>query len=53
MTKPKPSYCDTGDGTGVDWECYEEAMGDYMDSERDREIEEKFEREEEKENKND
>ena len=39
MRKPKPS--DYDDGNGVDWDCYDEAMGDYEDSERDRELEER------------
>ena len=47
MRKPKPSDCD--DGNGVDWDCYDDAMGDYEDSERDRELEERSERTDERE----
>lgn len=46
----KPKYRDCTDEYGeFDFECYEEAMGDYEDSERDRELEERFERQDEKE----
>ena len=41
MRKPKPSDCDPGDGNGPDWDCYDEAMGDYEDAERERELEER------------
>ncbi len=48
MRKPKYSDC-TDDNGEFDAECYDEAMGNYEDSERDRELEEHFERQEEKE----
>ena len=48
MRKPKPSDCDDGCGE-VDWECFNEAMGDFEDSERDRELEERMERQDERE----
>ncbi len=46
MRKPKRSDC-TDDNGEVDYDEYESAMGDYEDAERDREIEERWEREEE------
>ena len=49
MRKPNPKDCDQGDGNGVNWDCFDEAMGDFEDAERDRELEERMERTEEKE----
>ncbi len=46
MRKPKRSDS-TDDNGEVDYDEYESAMGDYEDAERDREIEERWEREEE------
>ena len=43
MRKPKPSDCDNGDGNGTDWDCFDEAMGEFEDAERDRELEERNE----------
>ncbi len=51
MRMPHPKEFDQGDGNGVDYEAYEEAMGDYEDAERDKELDEFFEKEEEKERK--
>jgi len=45
MRKPMPSDCN--DGNGVDWECYDDAMGTYEDTAyeeaRDRKMEEELE----------
>ena len=46
MRKPKISEFTEDDGD-VDFDGYEEQMGNFYDSERDREIEERFMREEE------
>jgi hypothetical protein len=48
MRKPKRSEFDNGDGT-YDHDGFNEVMGDYEDSERDRELEERMERTEERE----
>ena len=48
MRKPKISKFREDDGT-VDHEAFDETMGDYEDAERDRELEERNERTEEKE----
>ena len=43
----RPTYSDCTDDTGsFDAECYEEAMGNYADEQRDREIEQRWEEEE-------
>lgn len=49
MRKPKPSEFDTGDGNGVDHDAYDDKMSEYEDAERDRELEERNERTDEKE----
>ena len=46
MRRPKLSEFDDGDGMGPDYEEYCERMGDYEDSERDRQLEEQWEHEE-------
>ena len=43
MRRPRRSDC-TDECGEFDSECYDEAMGDYEDSERERQLEEKFER---------
>lgn len=48
MRKPKRSDC-TDEHGNVDHECYDDAMSNYEDAERDRELEERMERKEEKE----
>ncbi len=42
MRKPKPSDCDDGVGN-IDWDCFDDAMGDYEDEQRDLEIEKRWE----------
>ena len=44
MRKPKRSEFDQGDGNGIDHDAYDEKMSDFEDAERDRQLEEKFER---------
>lgn len=48
MRKPRPSDC-TDENDEFDPECYGSAMGDYEDFCRDQELEERMEREDEKE----
>ena len=49
MRKPKRSEFDEGDGNGIDHDAYDEKMSEFEDAERDRELEEHFERTEKKE----
>ena len=48
MRRPNIGDFDNGDGT-TDYEEFDEKMSDFEDSERDRELEEHFERTEERE----
>lgn len=48
MRRPKRSDCIDEEGN-IDHECYDDAMGNYEDAERDRQLEEEMERTEEKE----
>ena len=51
MRRPKLSEFDDGDGNGPDFETYTERMGDYEDAERDRQIEEEWDRQDRKDKK--